>query len=109
MPWVTTSPVSPRCPEETRAARRGATPRTSKTLSGAPSPSLLTDATTSRSTVRQCCPAGGSQPRRCSSTRTPRAPRSSWTSATRLSRGRPASATPSPSATARSSSTSKSG
>lgn len=30
MPWVTTSPVSPLCSEETRAARRGATPRTSK-------------------------------------------------------------------------------
>lgn len=30
MPWVTTSPVSPLCSEETPAVRRGATPRTSK-------------------------------------------------------------------------------
>lgn len=30
MPWVTTSPVSPLCPEETRIGRRGATRKTSK-------------------------------------------------------------------------------
>lgn len=30
MPWGTTSPVSPLCPEETRAGRRGATCKTSK-------------------------------------------------------------------------------